>query len=188
MRAGVEMKIRILNAFPLFDYREACKLTEGEEAVASWKPKDERRYWIKQFYANHSPIRVVQFRIIDTIPRSVAMQIVRHTKGHPFYAVQSSRPDWTGKPRSADPYEPKLICLTFTPESWLELCKLRLCNRTEKNTREIVSKWVQEMRESDNPLISALGACSVPRCEYMGGRCPELKSCGKCAQIDFDRI
>lgn len=182
------MKIRILNTNPLFDYREACKLTEGVEVLESWKPKDERHYWIKQFYALHSPIRAVQFRIIDTIPRSAAMQLVRHTKGHPFYAVQSSRPDWTGKPRSNDPYEPKLICLTFTPESWLELCKLRLCNRTEKNTREIVSKWVQEMRESDNPLISALGACSVPRCEYMGGRCPELKSCGKCDQIDYDRI
>ena len=49
--------------------------------------------------------------------KSVVMQLIRHTKGHPQPFVQSSRPDWNnGKERSNDPYEEKLFGLDHTPK------------------------------------------------------------------------
>lgn len=174
------MEIRILNKDPLLDYRQFCKITLGETLkVNDLELKYPVKFWVKHFCAMHSTVRAIHFRIIDEIPRSCAMQLVRHTDGHPQPEVQSSRPDWTGKPRSNDPYELKLIAFDFTPESWLKMCRKRLCNKTEVNTRKVVEGWREKMLESKDPIILALGLCSKPVCEYCGGVCTELKTCGK---------
>lgn len=180
-------EIRLLNERPMYDYRQFCKVTQGEEVTENWKPKNEVSYWTKQCLALHSTIRCLHFRIIDEVPRSVAMQLVRHTSGHPQPEVESSRPDWTGKERSTNPYELKKIIIDFTPESFLIMARKRLCNRTEGNTRKTVENWVHYMKDSEIPLLQAVAACSVPQCEYMGGYCPELKGCGKCASA-FQRM
>lgn len=158
-----------------------------------WTPKNKLKFWKKQLCALHSPIRGIHFRIIDFIPKSVAMQLVRHTMGHPQPYIQSSRPDWTGVPRSKDPYENRWCAFDFTPESFLFMCRKRLCNRTEIMTRKIVNSWVEKLKEIDEEdsnngmgslmsahLFKALGEMSVPQCEVLGAnKCPELKSCGK---------
>ena len=45
------MRFRILNKNPLYDYREACKITEGidlwDDLEHVFKPKDEVEFWIK---------------------------------------------------------------------------------------------------------------------------------------------
>ena len=176
------MRFRILNKNPLYDYREACKITQG---IDLWKdfdevfqPKDEVAFWIKQIVANHSTIRSVHFRLVDERPKSVVMQIIRATKGHPQPEVQSSRPDWNGgKERSADPYEDKLFMQDHTAESFVAMARQRLCERTEKRTRDFMWEMVDALRSSNEPFLKAVGYCCHPACWWHNGRCPEIRSC-----------
>ena len=174
------MRFRVLNRDPLYDYREACKITQGKDMELQntfFKPKDEVEFWIKQICANHSTLRSVHFRLVDTRPKSVIMQIIRATKGHPQPEVESSRPDWTGKERSSDPYEDKLFMQDHTAESFIEMAKQRLCSRTEPRTRCFMSAMVAALRQDKNPFLKAVGYCCAPACGWLGGRCPEIKPC-----------
>lgn len=175
------MRFRILNKDPWFDYKEANMITQGldilEETVCA-RPKKETEYWIKQIVANHSTLRSIRFRLIDTRPKSVVMQLIRATKGHPQPEVQSSRPDWNdGKERSSDPYEDKLFMQDHTAESFIEIAKQRLCARTEERTRKAMQEMVFALRESKEPFLRAVGLCCHARCFWMNGSCPEIKGC-----------
>ena len=217
--------IEILNEDAYWDYKSACKITQGirmdrgdycmdhfykdctQDAAYNKErcincncsmnighiPSDWHKYWRKQLIAMHSTIRMIHFTITDMIPRSVAMQLVRHTSFSPQPYVQSSRPDWTGKPRSSDPHEPKWCKFIYTPESFLWMTHKRLCMRTEDNTRHIVEKWVDYLRKydqspasescktlSDMALIMEMGNLAVPNCEVNGlNKCVELFPCGQ---------
>lgn len=180
------MRFRILNADPLYDYREACKITQGidlwdnVEAQCKGKPQKEVEFWIKQIIANHSTLRSVHFRLVDTRPKSVIMQVIRATKGHPQPEVQSSRPDWNnGKERSSDPYEDKLFMQDHTAESFIEMAKQRLCNRTEERTRKFMKEMVDTLKNSNEPFLKAVGYCCKPICEWTHGYCTEIRGCGK---------
>lgn len=171
-------EIRVLNAMPLYDYRQACAITEGRFVDVDWQPKNEKEYWIKQIVANHSCLRAVKFRYTAEAPKSVVMQIIRATKGHPQPFVQSSRPDWNnGKERSSDPYEEKLFIQDHTAESFIEMAKQRLCKRTEGRTRDFMKALVEEMKHSGNPFLEAVAECCHPACWWLGGCCPEIKGC-----------
>ena len=173
------MRFRILNKDPLYDYREANKITEGIdlEGMYEFKPKRATEWWIKQIVANHSTLRSVHFRLVDTRPRSVIMQIIRATKGHPQPEVESSRPDWTGKERSFDPYEDKLFMQDHTAESFIEMARQRMCRKTEERTRKFMFEMVATLRSCDDPFLRAVGYCCMPYCEWYNGRCPEIKGC-----------
>lgn len=178
------MRFRILNKNPLYDYREACKITQGIDLWEDldlnkiFKPKDEVEFWIKQIVANHSTLRSIHFRLVDTRPKSVIMQIIRATKGHPQPECQSSRPDWNGgKERSSDPYEDKLFMQDHTAESFVEMARQRLCSRTEKRTREFMKDMVWELKLSKEPFLKAVGYCCMPYCMWYSF-CPEIKGCG----------
>lgn len=173
------IRFRLLNENPVFDYREACKITQGIELdggeyIHSWSVK----WWVRQIIANHSTIRSVRFRMVAQAPRSVIMQIIRATKGHPQPYVQSSRPDWTGKERSDNPYEEKLFIQDHTAESFVEMARQRLCSRTEDKTRAFMQQAVNVLRESDVPFLKAVGLCCHPVCWWYES-CPELKPCGR---------
>ena len=173
------MRFRVLNKDPMFDYREACKITQGidlEMEVDYWKPKDRVEFWIKQIVANHSTLRCIHFRLVDTRPKSVIMQIIRATKGHPQPEVQSSRPDWTRKERSSDPYEEKLFMQDHTAESFVEMARQRMCKRTEEKTRAFMLEMVATLRKSKEPFLRAVGYCCTPPCKYIGA-CPEINGC-----------
>jgi len=174
------MKFRILNVDPLYDYKEACKITQGiiVDCHDIKSPKDEVEFWIKQIVANHSTIRSIHFRLEAEQPKSVVMQLIRATKGHPQPFVCSSRPDWNnGKERSSDPYEDKLFIQDHTAESFIEMAKQRLCNRTEDRTRKFMKEMVETLKQSDEPFLKAVGYCCYPSCVWFGGRCHEIKSC-----------
>lgn len=181
------MRFRILNKNYLYDYREACKITEGRDLFnedSTFKPKNEVEYWIKQIVANHSTLRCIHFRLVDTRPKSVIMQIIRATKGHPQPEVQSSRPDWTGKERSSDPYEDKLFMQDHTAESFVEMAKQRLCRRTEEKTRAFMLEMVATLRKSKEPFLQAVGYCCTPPCKILKG-CPELRGCVRPKLSDY---
>lgn len=182
----MKLRFRVLNRSPFYDYREACKITQGidmadkglqSDCAKFWKPKNETEYWIKQIIANHSTIRSIHFRLVDTRPKSVINQIIRATKGHPQPYVESSRPDWTGKERSFDPYEDKMFMQDHTAESFVEMAKQRLCERTEKRTKEFMWEMVETLRRSSDPFLKAVGYCCHPNCWWSNGKCPEVISC-----------
>jgi hypothetical protein len=104
------------------------------------------------------------------------MQIIRATKGHPQPEVQSSRPDWTGKERSSDPYEDKLFMQDHTAESFVAMARQRMCKRTEEKTRAFMLEMVANLRKSKEPFLKAVGYCCTPPCKYIGA-CPEINSC-----------
>ena len=174
------MQCRILNSDPWFDYKQANMITQGldimRETVEA-RPKKETEFWIKQIVANHSTLRCIHFRLVDTRPKSVIMQIIRATKGHPQPEVQSSRPDWTGQERSTNPYEDKLFMQDHTAESFIEMAKQRLCRRTEERTRQFMYEMVDSLKKSKEPFLQAVGYCCMPVCKWYGGRCPEIRSC-----------
>lgn len=181
------IRFRVLNKDPLYDYKEACKITQGidlEKDLSTWnRPKDMTAFWIKQIIANHSTIRCVHFRLTAECPKSSIMQLIRATKGHPQPYVQSSRPDWNnGKERSSDPYETKLFIQDHTAESFIEMAKQRLCNRTEKRTKDIMILMVEALMASENSFLRAVGYCCHPAC-WWGRWCPEIKGCGLCKPI-----
>ena len=174
------IRFRVFNRNPLYDYREACKTTQGidlEPQNSLFTPKDEVDFWIKQIVANHSTLRCIRFRLTAKAPKSVIMQLIRATKGHPQPEVESSRPDWTGQERSNDPYEIKLFSQDHTAESFIEMAKQRLCNRTEENTRKFMSALVMELKASKDPFLQAVGYCSAPACLWYGKKCPEIHGC-----------
>lgn len=180
------MRFRILNKDALYDLREANKITQG----IMLHPDDERpvyrqdttEWWINQIMTGHSTLRGIRFRMIAEAPRSVVMQLIRATKEHPQPEVESSRPDWTGKERSSDPYEKKLFMQDHTVWSFIEMAKQRLCTRTETNTRKFMMDAVEELKKSDEPFFQALGYCCHPSCWWMN-RCPEVRSCGQKPRI-----
>ena len=184
------MRFRILNKDPLFDYREACKITQGRDLaleVEHWKPKNEVEFWIKQIVANHSTLRSVHFRLVDSRPKSVVMQLIRATKGHPQPECESSRPDWNGgKERSSDPYEDKLFMQDHTAESFIEMARQRLCARTEERTRKAMQEIVFALRDSKEPFLRAVGLCCHPYCWWYG-KCPEIKGCEGISKLS-DRV
>lgn len=180
------ISFRLLNENPQFDYREACKITQGIEIEPTSEDADVG-WWVKQILANHSTLRSVRFRMKATAPRSVVMQIIRATKGHPQPEVQSSRPDWTGKERSSDPYEEKLFMQDHTAESFIEMAKQRLCLRTEERTRRFIQEAVAALKDSGVPFLEAVGRCCKPSCWWVGG-CPELKPCGKDKKRLYDVV
>lgn len=177
------MKFVLINKDPIFDYKRACLITKGKEITKCSYPKDEVKYWIDVFCSMHSPVRFLHFTVTDELPKSVIMQLIRATKGHPQPEVQSSRPDWTGKERSTDPYENKLVTIDYTPESFIQMMKQRLCQCTEQNTRKIAYKWRDELAKSQDPFFKALGICCLPKCMYFGGRCNEPFGCKKFPQL-----
>lgn len=179
-----KLRFRILNKNPLYDYREACKITQGIDLWEDldlnkiFKPKDEVEFWIKQIVANHSTLRSVHFRLVDIRPKSVIMQIIRATKGHPQPECESSRPDWNGgKERSFDPYEDKLFMQDHTAESFVEMAKQRLCSNTEDRTRAFMQEMVETLKHSKEPFLKAIGYCCHPYCWWYG-YCSEIRSCG----------
>ena len=175
------MLFRVVNEKAMYDYIEACRITQGldprKEVLKIPAPKDEVEFWIKQIAANHSTLRSIKFRMVADAPKSVVMQVIRATKGHPQPEVQSSRPDWNdGKERSSDPYEQKLFMQDHTAESFVEMAKQRLCWRTESKTRDFMREAVDTLKKSCDPFLVAVGYCCKPYCEWYGF-CPELKGC-----------
>ena len=185
------MKFRILNKYPLYDYKEACRITQGIELDppdCTCRPADEVAFWLRPIVANHSTIRSIRFRLVDTRPKSVVMQIIRATKGHPQPEVQSGRPDWNGgKERSFDPYEDRLFMQDHTAESFVEMAKQRLCNRTEERTRLFMQEMVEELKKSGEPFLMAVGYCCHSNCWWLNG-CPEIKGCGCSVKKIADQI
>lgn len=158
-----------------------------------WLPDDEdkalqdfeeiKQFYIKQFICRHSTIESISFSVKDTVRNDVINQVTRATKIHPRYYVQSKRPDWNnGEPRKPSDQTYSKFMSIWNPLSWMLMCNQRLCYKAMKETREWVFQAVEEMANSDEPMLQALAVCSVPQCIQNYG-CTELKGCGWFSEV-----
>jgi hypothetical protein len=126
----------------------------------------------------HSTLAFAPFIVSGEFRGDVIQHLVRSTKGLPRFAVQSTRPDWSGKPRPSPDTLRKMWSL-WNPLSWMAMCNQRLCHKAMKETRETIDGIREEMATGSESYMffKALAWASVPTCVARGG-CPYRKSCG----------
>jgi hypothetical protein len=128
----------------------------------------------------------IHFTITDYLMRGdVASHLVRHTKGHPRFVVQSMRPDWNkGEARPASSTH-RFFSMQATPLALMYMARQRLCTRAMKETRE----WMLELKrrmweygetygDGTSNVAQAMSLIMVPDCIAQCG-CPYgKKTCG----------
>ena len=174
----MSIEIEMTTANPWETFMRFTYVTMGKKPPEKTLNKKPNEFdWIRYIKTEHSTLRCIHFIIYDRLPKTVVDQLLRATKGHPQPEVESGRPDNTGVPRSTDPFKLKDFAQEHTAESFLELCKQRMCFRTEEPTRKAVISWVEEMMYSKEPFFRALGELANPSCVKYG-YCPERLFCG----------
>ena len=155
-------------------WMKACTLgTMGKEAKTPPTPEFVRRLLV----ARHSPIRELRFYyVLHDIPYWVSVHLVRHHVGCQPY-VQSQRNDrQSDYDRTKAPQDaPVTMYWTLNAEALLTLANKRLCAKASPETRDVV----QRMCVLAVKVMPELKGLLVPMCEYHGGVCPEITSCGK---------
>ena len=136
----------------------------------------------KLLVARHSPIRELRFSyVIRDIPYWVTVHLVRHHVGFQPY-VQSQRNDrQSDYDRTKAPQDtPVTMRVTLNAEALLNLANKRLCMKASPETREVV----QRMCALAERVVPELHGLLVPMCEYHGGVCYEIQSCGKAEEAN----
>lgn len=132
--------------------------------------------WKDMLLASHSTIEFSDFFWLTYKDGRAISHLVRHTKGHPRHAVQSQREDWTKTERPSSDTK-RYYYTKWTPYSWREMCKQRLCYKAAQYTRDVVVEAKQELTKSDDVFLQGVGWISAPECVCQFG-CPYTKSCG----------
>lgn len=160
------MEIEIYNV----DKIQKANLTSiGKRMSKKWIATQE---WAEdQLHAQHSTLEFAHIYLEALVTTTEASHIVRHTKGHPRFVVESHRPDWTGKPRPKDPSTYRRIILMFTPYAFIEMCRQRLCHLAQQETRIFFESICREMTKSGDVMLASLGRYAMPDCMYRGGTC-----------------
>ena len=140
----------------------------GKVPKPNWKPT---RTWAdEQLHAQHSTLEMADLFIIADVSGTTASHIVRATKGHPRFVVESHRPDWTGKARPPASVE-RMLFIKTSPYAWVEMCRQRLCMLSAQETRQFFYDASMVMEQSDDVMLQALGAYAMPDCMYRGNVC-----------------
>lgn len=126
--------------------------------------------------ARHSPIRVLSFAfLIEDIPSNIATHLTRHVHAVPFVSSlrndRQNRMDGDSAPRNT----PVNMILYCNAEELMTIANKRLCTQASAKTRHAVKMMCDAATEK----LPELEGYLVPMCEYHGGVCHELKSCGR---------
>ena len=135
----------------------------------------------KLLIARHSPIRVLKFGfLIEGIPSNIATHLCRHVHAIPFVSSlrndRQSRMNGDEAPRNT----PVDMIFYVNAEELLTIANKRLCHKASKLTRDVV-KMMCDCVVEKHPEFEGL---FVPMCEYHGGVCHEIESCGKYKSIN----
>lgn len=166
------MKIEITKVTSWKDVLNAARFTQRKELLDKEPSIEFKKKIIK---AEHSPLRCLMFNIdFYDIPRFVSDHLVRHVHAQPFVSTGRSDVLKENPPREeqrmTDLYNMRLF---LNAQEIINISKVRLCNKAEKETRKIWGMVVSELRKQEPELAAAC----VPSCFYRGF-CPEIKSCG----------
>lgn len=151
----------------------AARRTVGKEPLKKG-PSD--KWKAKMLLAEHSPIRLVQYRWTWTdIPQWVTVHYVRHHIGCEKF-VSTQRIDRTGSEIPRDEHlqgEKNNMDMVANAQEIINISKVRLCSKASKETRYAWNQMLNKLKDIDPVLVSKC----VPTCVYRGF-CPELKTCG----------
>ena len=166
------MKIEITKVTSWKDVLNAARFTQRKKPLDKEPSVKFKRKIIK---AEHSPLRCLMFNIdFYDIPNYVSMHLVRHIHAQPF--VSTSRPDVDGKqiPREEQKkIDPVNMRLFLNAQEIINISRVRLCNKAEKETKKIWNIVIEELKTIEPELANAC----VSNCIYRGF-CPEFESCG----------
>lgn len=175
---------------------DAARFTQGKSMVHK-KPSDG--FIKKAIMAEHSPIKLVQYRvIIKNLKQWVGVHLLRHEHILPFICsqrndrneyvevmvkricdellqmIQEEQPDFN--PRNL---LPQGTCndhmFWLNAQTFINISRRRLCHEASKETQMVWKMIVEELCKVDPILPRFL----VPMCIYRGF-CPEMTSCGYC--------
>ena len=147
--------------------RTACKFTTHGQT-------DSTMILEKIYRCEHSPMRTQIFWIeMLGIPSFVSTHLVRHKIGVESF-VQTMRDD-RGADHVADRNTPVNHAMLINAQEVINIARKRLCMSAHPKTRGVVEAIKCGIVRVDLYLAWAM----VPECEYRGGVCHELKSCGR---------
>lgn len=178
------MEIHTLSKIPLWDVMRANYISLGKEFGEDdyLKIKDPEEKWRNLLLAEHSTLEFAPFVVSGEFRSDVISHLVRHTKGHPRFSVESGRPDWTGKERPG-PDSLRKFTMLWNPISWIAMCRQRLCSKAMRETKDAVYAMLREMSVHPDSFFRALASLSMAECRYRGG-CPYgIRSCGAHSHI-----
>ena len=128
--------------------------------------------------ARHSPIRYLQVSFfIEGIPSWVATHLCRHVHAQPYVRSQRNDRQKEYDRNAARQDVPVNMILDVNAEELMVMANKRLCSQASKETQDVVKMM----------CLSVLDVCPefegklVPMCEYHGGKCHEMKPCGRCS-------
>lgn len=157
--------------------KRAVWVTMGKRGDIKNLPSDALLHSL--LVARHSPIRELKFVfLIEDIPSNTATHFVRHVHAQPY--VSSLRNDRQEKldgdlaPRNT----PVDMMISVNAEELMTMSNKRLCNLAAENTRKVM----REMCRLAEAAFPPIRGCLIPMCQYHGGVCHEIHSCGKCEE------
>lgn len=137
-------------------------------------PKDKEpsnNWWRKMLVTEHSPIRLVQYRItLKGIPSFVSVHLTRHKIGveHFVSTRRDDRGDFQDNGRNT------LVdhVMVLNAQAYITICRKRLCTHSHASTVKVWKRVMKIMQQVD-PILANIGA---PDCVYRG-YCPEFTAC-----------
>lgn len=156
-------------------FKRAVRITMGDATDPKNGPSEKLLHDCLE--ARHSPIRVLNFAfLIEEIPSNISVHLCRHVHAVPFVSSlrndRQDRMDGDNAPRNT-PVDMILYC---NAEELMTIANKRLCNKASEQTRLVVKMMCLEALDKMHELSGLL----VPMCEYHGGVCHEIQSCGRC--------
>lgn len=150
--------------------KQRALVTIGKKAVnlpdLDWKKKILK--------ARHSPIRRLHFSFFIECPYWVSVHLCRHIHAQPY--VKSQRNDRQSDYDRTKAPQDALVNMIWdmNAEELMVIANKRLCQQTAKETRKIVQEMCNLVMEQCPEFENLL----VPMCQYQGGVCHEIYSCG----------
>lgn len=168
------MKIKLLRCPTEKDWfraKQCALVTVGENALTS--PTEEWKE--KLIVSRHSPLRTLVFTFyIEDIPSWVSVHLCRHIHTQPY--VKSQRNDRQSEyDRNKAPQDaPVNMIWEMNAEEFLVIMNKRLCNKTAKETKDVIYKMKNLVDKSNPEFTNHM----IQMCEYHGNKCYEFESCG----------
>jgi hypothetical protein len=164
-----------LNEFPTdrdwMAVKERALVTIGKKAVT----EPDTRWKEKMLEARHSPVRRLMFSFYLEVPYWVSVHLCRHIHSQPYVISQRNDRQSDYDRDKAPQNAPVAMIWDMNAEELMVIANKRLCMQAAAETREVVQEMcrlvVEKLPEFEHVL--------VPMCEYHGGKCHEMKPCGR---------
>lgn len=166
------MRVIMCKKITDWDLVYTAALATARKTVIGKMPIDEWKR--KLLFAEHSPIRALQFLIQFECPYFVQNHLVRHHEGVQWF-VGSQRNDRQNEydRNAARQDTPVMVTCLINADALLFISRRRLCGKASKETREVWRAVVDAVAKID-PILAEF---CVPMCVYRNG-CHEANPCG----------